>query len=384
MAAENVFFGVIYANEELVVVNKPHDVPMDGEEHSLTVEKWATAYRAKRDCAKCVAGGGADGAEQAARTACRHAGRRKSVKFVHQLDYATSGVLCVAFSKEMAARLAHCFEVRTTQKAYLAVLRGMIPSLRVFQEDRNPYAGVDFLTGTRYGSRVHVVPVDEVPNAGFVRRCVLECSRNGEEEDADGCAALLRVDLPVGYDTTDPEGFRMAVNGRDARESVTYVHVLQRGYMSHPSSGCPVPVTKVALFPRTGRRHQLRVHCHAVGFPILGDVTYAGIPTPRPAPERQGTESMATSGAAGSADVADETGTTEAWQRMMLHAWRLSFPVSVEPLQCGKERYMQKRRRRRETLGLAAPSGDDAAAAVWTHFETKDPFHSVRPGRVSE
>jgi tRNA pseudouridine32 synthase/23S rRNA pseudouridine746 synthase len=31
----------------------------------------------------------------------------------------------------------------------------------------------------------------------------------------------------------------------------------------------------VALFPRTGRSHQLRVHLLALGHPILGDELYA-------------------------------------------------------------------------------------------------------------
>ena len=32
----------------------------------------------------------------------------------------------------------------------------------------------------------------------------------------------------------------------------------------------------LALWPRTGRTHQLRVHCAAIGCPILGDGKYGG------------------------------------------------------------------------------------------------------------
>ena len=32
--------------------------------------------------------------------------------------------------------------------------------------------------------------------------------------------------------------------------------------------------TRVSLFPVTGRSHQLRVHCYAIGHPILGDNLY--------------------------------------------------------------------------------------------------------------
>jgi hypothetical protein len=35
-----------------------------------------------------------------------------------------------------------------------------------------------------------------------------------------------------------------------------------------------LPVTKVRLYPESGRTHQLRVHCLAIGHPILGDNTY--------------------------------------------------------------------------------------------------------------
>jgi len=34
------------------------------------------------------------------------------------------------------------------------------------------------------------------------------------------------------------------------------------------------PVTRLALTPHTGRTHQLRVHCAALGHPIVGDQAY--------------------------------------------------------------------------------------------------------------
>src|SRR5690606_23370558 len=40
------------------------------------------------------------------------------------------------------------------------------------------------------------------------------------------------------------------------------------------AAGCAA----LALFPETGRTHQLRVHCAAAGLPILGDTTYGGAP----------------------------------------------------------------------------------------------------------
>jgi len=41
-----------------------------------------------------------------------------------------------------------------------------------------------------------------------------------------------------------------------------------------PTIGEQLPVTRVRLIPVTGRTHQLRVHCAAIGHPILADPTY--------------------------------------------------------------------------------------------------------------
>jgi tRNA pseudouridine32 synthase/23S rRNA pseudouridine746 synthase len=62
--------------------------------------------------------------------------------------------------------------------------------------------------------------------------------------------------------------------------------------------------SRVALFPLTGRSHQLRVHLMALGHPILGDELYAP-------PERQAQA-----------------------PRLLLHATRLELPhpVTGEPL----------------------------------------------------
>ena len=48
----------------------------------------------------------------------------------------------------------------------------------------------------------------------------------------------------------------------------TKMLILEKGVLNNEN------VTKVLLKPITGRRHQLRVHCLAIGHPILGDYTY--------------------------------------------------------------------------------------------------------------
>ena len=52
--------------------------------------------------------------------------------------------------------------------------------------------------------------------------------------------------------------------------SQTRWRVLGRG--TDPEGGRPL--AWLALEPLTGRTHQLRVHCQAEGWPILGDAVY--------------------------------------------------------------------------------------------------------------
>ncbi|KAK6641808.1 hypothetical protein RUM44_013525 [Polyplax serrata] len=76
--------------------------------------------------------------------------------------------------------------------------------------------------------------------------------------------------------------------------------VLERGlYESYPA-------TKILLRPLTGRRHQLRVHCQAIGHTIIGDYTYS---------QRK--------------DVTPP--------RMFLHSYRLIIPNDIEMLDLSTE-----------------------------------------------
>jgi len=85
-------------------------------------------------------------------------------------------------------------------------------------------------------------------------------------------------------------------------------------------------VTKVRYHPRTGRRHQLRVHSMSLGHPIVGDYTYN--PQHRDAVQAEAQEDSA---------ISENTGDNSAFRsiaqapherfhvadRMMLHAQRL-------------------------------------------------------------
>uniref|UniRef100_A0A7S3EEX3 Pseudouridine synthase RsuA/RluA-like domain-containing protein n=1 Tax=Rhodosorus marinus TaxID=101924 RepID=A0A7S3EEX3_9RHOD len=114
---------VIYEDEGYVVVNKPADVRMDGE-FDVTVEKLVRAHLTKKDATWEKEG---------------------KIRFVHQLDYATSGVLLLALTRRSAAFTCKQFERRTVQKKYLALVYGTIPpGTYKYDENIANQPGIDF------------------------------------------------------------------------------------------------------------------------------------------------------------------------------------------------------------------------------------------------
>ncbi|MBV8449231.1 MAG: RNA pseudouridine synthase [Hyphomicrobiales bacterium] len=87
------------------------------------------------------------------------------------------------------------------------------------------------------------------------------------EEKAEGV-----IDLPLGR--RDPSrGWWMKVDPEGVA-AVTRWRVIGR---APERDGSPA-LTALALEPVTGRTHQLRVHCAAMGWPIIGDSVYGGAP----------------------------------------------------------------------------------------------------------
>jgi 23S rRNA pseudouridine1911/1915/1917 synthase len=71
-----------------------------------------------------------------------------------------------------------------------------------------------------------------------------------------------RIEAPIGRHPTDRK--RMSIHSRHGREALTLWRV--KNHWAH--------FTELELEIKTGRTHQIRVHCAAMGYPVLGDAVY--------------------------------------------------------------------------------------------------------------
>ena len=135
-------------------------------------------------------------------------------QLVHRLDRDTSGLLVVAKSAASARELAFAFQQHRVRKLYWAIL----------------------LKGPERNHGLIDVPLRKAgPQGQEKMRVALE-----EDEDSGGDAA------------------------RNAR--TRFMVLARAGKVA----------AWAALMPLTGRTHQLRTHCAAIGTPILGDGKYGG------------------------------------------------------------------------------------------------------------
>jgi tRNA pseudouridine32 synthase / 23S rRNA pseudouridine746 synthase len=79
-----------------------------------------------------------------------------------------------------------------------------------------------------------------------------------------------RIDLPLKKRDGERHSWRMMA-APDGQEAVTFFRVLGRAEGR----------SWLALRPLTGRTHQIRVHCAAMGFPVAGDWIYGASPADR-------------------------------------------------------------------------------------------------------
>lgn len=155
---------------------------------------------------------------------------------VHRLDMDTSGLVVFGRTVEVTKKLHVIFRERTVHKEYQALVMGHVPV----------QAGkIDLPL-----QRDHAHPP-------FMRISTPE---------SEVAAQQALQDLHT-------HGWKKLVR-KKPKPSQTEFQVLERGF-ALGEEGDNLPFTRLQLKPITGRTHQLRVHCAALGFPIIGDPTYS-------------------------------------------------------------------------------------------------------------
>lgn len=82
-------------------------------------------------------------------------------------------------------------------------------------------------------------------------------------------ADAITIEVPLGRDETSAVAIKDGVRA-DGAVARTDVRVLRRVVRDGH------PVSEIEVTPRTGRKHQIRIHLAHVGHPIVGDKIYGG------------------------------------------------------------------------------------------------------------
>ena len=137
----------------------------------------------------------------------------QSVFPIHRLDRPTSGVLLFGLNSEIAKALSRQFEDRTIEKSYTAIVRGIPPQRGVWDE-----------------------PLLEKP---------------------------------------DPIVDAMARKNKPAQPAVTHFENVRSWEVPFSTGKYPHSrYSLVKVFPKTGRRHQIRRHFNHMAHPIIGDTSH--------------------------------------------------------------------------------------------------------------
>lgn len=262
---------ILFKYSDLIVFNKPANVQIDGEHAgSLSMRQYIERNESFKHYFE-------DSQEELSLKQRKQTVAKRRVFFPHQLDYPTSGIICVTFTKNMARTIATCFNDRIVEKFYLAIVNGHFDSSSV-----PPLSSLSLSPPPS--------PPPSPPLSPPLSPSISSSSSTVSTE-----SGIFTIWTPaVVDDPSDPTGFKCCIGSRgdsyNGLDSITQVRVLSQGYINGQ------PASKLFMKLVTGKRHQLRVHMKHIGHPIVGDYTY------------------------GKDDA-------KQFSRMYLHAWRIRIPL---------------------------------------------------------
>jgi 23S rRNA pseudouridine1911/1915/1917 synthase len=233
----NPLFQVIHEDADLLVVHKPADLvchPTKGDEYSSLISR-ARIYlnpvsREERE--------GTSTGQNPPRATLPGIQPR----LVNRLDRETSGLVVVAKNSVAARELGRIWETRNVTKEYLAIVHGHVAEEQGI---------IDAPLGRDETSVV------------AIKDCVRPDGTPAQTEFFVEKRFVKNVSREV-HDGNLPEK-KPSPSSRPSRDS------------SEPESDAR-PFSLLRIVPRTGRKHQIRIHLQHLGHPIVGDKLYGGDP----------------------------------------------------------------------------------------------------------
>jgi 23S rRNA pseudouridine1911/1915/1917 synthase len=250
-----VVLNIVHEDAGLLVINKPAGLvchPTKGDEFSSLISR-ARLYLKPSTLNPLARRSGAETAQP-------------STHLVNRLDRETSGIVIVAKNSELAGELGKIWEARAVGKEYLAIVHGHV---------RDDHGLIDAPLGRDEQSQVAVKdcvrPGGAPAQTEFwverrFSRYIVPCD-GGKRQDESGQCVSGKFSLsarPAGGEGRGEVGLPSAL---DSRLSTSFLSTL------NPQ---PSTYSLLRIIPRTGRKHQIRIHLAHLGHPIVGDKLYGG------------------------------------------------------------------------------------------------------------
>jgi 23S rRNA pseudouridine1911/1915/1917 synthase len=213
---------VIHEDTDLLIVNKPAGLvchpTKDGEMSSLI-------GRARLHLNSSLSALGGEGRGEVVLNSQPH--------LINRLDRETGGVVLIAKNSQTAGELGKIFESRAVQKEYLAIVHGRVAAAR----------------GT------------------------IDAPLGRDEQSIVAIKDRVRPDgAPAQTDFFVERRFVRALQPDGGKPSLSALRVSEQWGEGRGE----VSFTLLRLIPRTGRKHQIRIHLAHLGHPIVGDKLYGG------------------------------------------------------------------------------------------------------------